>query len=261
MTSPSRSSHRSDPVERAGFAAPQWDYSRLENAEPIEVIRWVVRTIERLAVATSFQSSGLVILHQIKTLAPGIPVLFLDTGFHFDETLEFRDRITKQWGLNIVNLRGEHGSPGRQAELYGLDLYLRDPNRCCAMNKVEPLQKELEGYDGWISGLRRDQSPLRAHTPIVEAQLLPSNNEILKIHPLANWTRDDMNRYVTDHEIPTHPLLERGYASVGCQPCTAPLDPHEHGERAGRWVGFNKNECGIHSFGKPGGARETEAEQ
>ncbi|MDQ3784559.1 MAG: phosphoadenylyl-sulfate reductase [Actinomycetota bacterium] len=258
MTSPSR--NRDDPARRAGFAAPQWDYSRLENAEPIEIIRWVVRSIERPAVATSFQSSGLVILHQIRALDPGIPVLFLDTGFHFPETLEFRDRIAKQWNLNLVNLRGVHGSPEGQAELYGRDLYRRDPNQCCMINKVEPLQRELEGYDGWISGLRRDQSPLRAQTPIVEAQLLPSNNEILKIHPLANWSRDDVDSYIAEHAIPTHPLLEQGYASVGCRPCTAPL-PHERNERAGRWVGFDKAECGIHSFGKAGGARETEAEQ
>ena len=261
MTSPSRHKTRTNDGRKAGFTAPQWDYSRLENAEPIEVIKWSVGSIKRLAVATSFQSSGLVILHQIKAFEPDIPVLFLDTGFHFDETLEFRDRIATQWSLNIVNLKGEHGSAKKQAEQYGPSLYRRDPNKCCAINKVEPLQKELEGYDGWISGLRRDQSPLRAHTPIVEAQLLPSNDEILKIHPLANWTKPDVIRYVAEHSIPTHPLLERGFASVGCQPCTSPVDDHESNERAGRWVGFDKSECGIHSFGKSGGSRETEAEQ
>lgn len=261
MTSPTPTPDRGNATKRAGFAAPQWDYSRLESAEPIEIIKWSVSSIARLAVATSFQSSGLVILHQLKTLEPDIPVLFLDTGFHFDETLEFRDRIATHWRLNIVNLRGEHGSPSRQAEQYGPGLYRRDPDRCCAINKVEPLQAELEGFDGWISGLRRDQSPLRAHTPIVEAQLLPSNNEILKIHPLANWTRADVSGYIAKHGIPTNPLLERGYSSVGCHPCTSPVDQHEDNERAGRWVGSDKSECGIHFFGRSGGSRETEAEQ
>ncbi len=239
------------------YASPDVHYSDLIDAHPLTVLKFATETIDRLAVASSFQASGLVILHLLRELKPDVPVLFLNTGFHFPETLKFRDKIVEMWDLKLVELRGEHQSPERQAELHGPELFKSNPDRCCFINKVEPLQKALEEYDGWISGLRRDQSPLRASTPVVEAQLLPSGNEVLKIHPLASWTREDVTGYIKMHNIPTHPLLEQGFASIGCQPCTRPVDANED-ERAGRWEGFNKTECGIHSFGK---THETEAEQ
>ena len=242
------------------FASPDLDYANLETADPSEILAWTASTVDRLAVATSFQSSGLVILHMMRSISPDVPVLFLDTGFHFPETLAFRDQIVEEWDLKLVDLVGDHGSPKRQAEIYGPELYKRDPNKCCAINKMEPLQAALEEYDGWISGLRRDQSPLRADTPIVEAQMLPSGNEVLKIHPLAHWTGGDVAAYVEAHAIPTHPLLERGFRSIGCWPCTRAVAADE-AERAGRWDGFTKTECGIHSFGKASGPRQTEAEQ
>lgn len=243
-----------------GFVSPDIHYADLEIAEPAEILAWTAQTIDRLAVASSFQSSGLVILHLLKDLRPDVPVLFLDTGFHFPETLEFRDRITEKWNLKLVVLRGEHQTPERQAEQYGPGLYRRDPDRCCAINKVEPLQRALEEYDGWISGLRRDQSPMRVDTPMVEAQMLPSGDEVLKIHPLAHWSRDQVDGYIAEHDIPTNPLLERGFASIGCWPCTRPVEAGEE-ERSGRWDGFAKSECGIHSFGHADGSKETEAEQ
>ena len=246
-------------VDAPAFASPDDHYSDLENHHPADVLAWATETIDRLALATSFQSSGLVILHLLRRIRPRIPVLFLDTGFHFPETLAFKDALVEQWDLNLVVLRGEHGSVARQTELFGPGLYRRDPDRCCEINKVLPLQRALEGYDGWISGLRRDQSPMRAGTAMVEAQMLPSGREILKIHPLAAWTRSDVQAYVDEHSIPTHPLLERGYSSIGCWPCTRAVTEQEH-ERAGRWDGYGKNECGIHSFGKPAGPKETEAE-
>jgi phosphoadenosine phosphosulfate reductase len=187
-------------------------------------------------------------------------VLFLNTGFHFPETLQFRDRLVGEWDLKLVELRGHHGTAEGQAKVYGDELYKRDPDKCCFINKVLPLQTALEEFDGWISGLRRDQSPLRADTPIIEAQLLPSGNEVLKIHPLARWTGDDVTAYIERHEIPTHPLLEAGYRSIGCAPCTRAVAGNED-ERAGRWDGSTKTECGIHSFGRSNGARESEAEQ
>jgi phosphoadenosine phosphosulfate reductase len=242
------------------FVSPEIHYSDLETSHPQEILWWAVETIPRMAVATSFQSSGMVILHMLRAIKPEIPVLFLETGFHFPETLEFKARVQGDWDLNIVDLRGEHGSAEVQAERYGPELYKTDPDRCCAINKVEPLQRALEDYDGWISGLRRDQSPLRAETPIVEAQMLPSGNEVMKIHPLAHWSKADVQAYVDDHDIPTHPLLEKGFASIGCWPCTRAINKDEK-ERAGRWDGFNKTECGIHSFGRPEGPKETEAEQ
>ena len=249
-----------EPVHPRMFVAPEDDYAKLEVATPRAILEWAAQTIDRLAVASSFQSSGLVILHVLKSIRPDVPVLFLDTGFHFAETISFRDRIAELWGLEIVELRGAHESPERQAELYAPELYRRDPDRCCFINKVAPLQSALEDYDGWISGIRRDQSPLRARTPVVEAQLLPSGREILKIHPLAGWSKGDVDGYVRSHRIPTNPLLEQGYASIGCRPCTRPVSGAED-VRAGRWDGFSKTECGIHSFGHNGLGRATEAEQ
>jgi phosphoadenosine phosphosulfate reductase len=242
------------------FVSPDAHYSDLESAHPRVILKWTAETVEKLAVATSFQSSGLVILHLLRDIRDGLPVLFLDTGFHFPETLEFRQRIVDEWELNLVDVRGEHGSVEKQNEIYGKALYRRDPDKCCHINKVKPLQDALGNYDGWISGLRRDQSPLRAHTPIIEAQMLPSGNEVLKIHPLANWSKDDVDEYLSEHNIPTHPLLEKNFASIGCWPCTRALRPGEN-ERDGRWDGNTKTECGIHSFGRNGGPVETEAEQ
>jgi phosphoadenosine phosphosulfate reductase len=242
------------------FISPEEHYAQLESGNPHAILDWATSTIDRLAVATSFQSSGLVILHMIRALRPDIPVLFLDTGFHFDETLAFKDRVTKMWDLNVVDLHGEHGSARRQAEIHGEALYQRDPDKCCFINKVQPLQRALQDYDGWISGLRRDQSPMRSATPIVEAQLLPSGDEVMKIHPLAHWTREDVAAYVAEHAIPTHPLLEKGFRSIGCQPCTRAISDDED-ERAGRWDGQAKTECGIHSFGREHGPRQSEAEQ
>ena len=243
----------------AGFVTPDARYEALERAHPRDILSWATSTIDRLAIATSFGSSGLVLLHLLRSIEPNLPVLFLDTGFHFPETIEFKERVQEEWGLKVVELRGAHDSPEGQAQTYGPRLYSRDPDLCCSINKVAPLQEALEEYDGWISGIRREQSPLRVRTPIIEAQLLPSGNEILKIHPLAAWTRVDVDDYLVANEIQTHPLLERGYASIGCAPCTvaAPADD----ERAGRWPGFSKTECGIHSFGTDTAARETEADQ
>jgi phosphoadenosine phosphosulfate reductase len=242
------------------FATPPSDYERLEQAGPRQILAWAADRVDRLAVATSFQSSGLVLLHHLLDIRPDVPVLFLDTGFHFQETLEFRDRIVESWDLKLVVVSGSHGSPRRQAEIYGPELYKRDPDLCCRINKVEPLQRALEEYDAWVSGIRRDQSPLRARTPVLEAQLLPSGNEILKLHPLANWTRAAVASYIRNHEIPTHPLLERGFGAIGCRPCTRALKLGET-ERDGRWDGFAKTECGIHTFGRRDVVRETEAEQ
>jgi phosphoadenosine phosphosulfate reductase len=242
------------------LTAPQADYERLDRATPREIMAWAAASVERLALATSFQSSGLVLLHMLRDIRADVPILFLDTGFHFPETIAFRDRIVEMWDLRLVVLAGEHGSPERQAQLHGRELYRRDPELCCRINKVEPLQRSLEEHDAWVSGIRRDQSPLRARTPVLEAQLLPSGNEVLKIHPLANWTFEDVDDYIRRYEIPTHPLLERGFGAIGCWPCTRALRAGES-ERDGRWDGFAKTECGIHTFGRPNTIRKMEAEQ
>ena len=247
-------------LETDAFVSPEIHLSNLEDADPGVILEWAVGTMGKLAVATSFQSSGLVILHLLRAIAPAMPVLFLNTGFHFPETIAFRDEVVARWGLDLVDLRGVHEDPEGQARAHGPELYKTNPDLCCHINKVEPLQRALEGYDGWISGIRRDQSPLRAHTPVIEAQMLPSGREVFKVHPLANWSKAQVQAYLHEHSIPVHPLLERGFASIGCTPCTRAIAPGED-ERAGRWDGVMKTECGIHSFGKPGGPSESEAEQ
>lgn len=254
------SERESEKVSPPGFATAS---AGLEDAEtdPLEIIEWATATVDRLAVATSFQSSGMVLLHMLRTRKPDIPILFLNTGFHFAETLTFARQIAESWDLKVVELRGKHESAQKQAELLGPSLYRRDPDHCCHINKVEPLQTALEEYDGWISGLRRDQSSERAASVrIAQAQMLPSGRIILKLHPLANWTKEDVDSYVAHHRIPTHPLLEKGFPSIGCWPCTQPVDK-DRGPRAGRWSGSDKTECGIHTFGRVIESRETEAEQ
>jgi phosphoadenosine phosphosulfate reductase len=241
--------------------APVVDIDALERADPHHILSWAAEAIDSLAIATSFQSSGLVMLHMLQKIRSDLPVLFLDTGFHFDETIAFKNRIVDMWELNIVDLRGKHGSVRGQNLTYGFELYSRDPNQCCFINKVEPLQRALNDYDGWISGLRRDQSEIRSRTPIIEDQELLSGREVIKIHPLANWTKSDVNSYLAEHEVPTHPLLELGFASIGCAPCTSPTGASETDERAGRWQGFDKTECGIHNLGTSGRSRQNEAEQ
>jgi phosphoadenosine phosphosulfate reductase len=246
------------PPRKAVAAFPP---SRMDrDGDPREILEWAVFSVDRLVVASSFQSSGLVILHMLRDIKPDMPVLFLDTGFHFPETLQFARAKTEEWGLKLVVLKGKHRSPERQAELYGPELYRRDPNLCCHINKTEPLQEALAEFDGWISGLRRDQSPERATSvKISQPQILPSGRAILKIHPLANWTKGDVESYLAEHDISTHPLLEKGYASIGCWPCTRAIAEGE-AERDGRWAGLDKSECGIHTFGQDN-PRQTEAEQ
>lgn len=220
----------------------------VDASDASEILEWAADNVPRLAVTTSFQSSGLVIIHMLQQIRPGVPVLFLETGFHFPETIDFARDVAAQWSLNLVMLRGEHGSPERQAELYGARLHDRDPDRCCTINKVKPLQAALENCDGWISGLRRDQTAQRTGIQIIGRQLLPSGKFVLTIHPLAGWTKADVDRYVRRHGIPVNPLSERGFASIGCRPCTRAIR-HGESERDGRWPGTPKTECGIHTIG------------
>ena len=247
-------------IAQLNSVAPIVDLDALENAHPHHILSWAARSVERLAIASSFQSSGLVMLHMLQSIRADLPVLFLDTGFHFDETIAFKNRIVEMWDLNIVHLRGKHGSVQQQNLAYGSELYRRNPDQCCFINKVEPLQRALEEFDGWISGLRRDQSKIRSRTPIAEDQELMSGRDVIKIHPLANWTKADVHRYLAKHDIPTNPLLEQGFASIGCAPCTTATGAREADERAGRWQGLDKAECGIHEIGSSGRSRR-EAEQ
>jgi phosphoadenosine phosphosulfate reductase len=189
----------------------------------------------RPCVTTSFQADGVVLLHMIRKIQPDIPVLFLDTFHHFQETLQYRDELVERWGLNLVVLRAEQPRPG---------LWQESTEACCARHKVQPLFAALEGYDTWFTSLRRQQSLSRAHLAEVDAFRLPTGALLQKIHPLARWSNKDVWAYARAHNIPLLPLYDEGYTSIGCEPCTSlPLDPSN--PRSGRWQG-QKLECGIH---------------
>ena len=186
-------------------------------------------------VTASFQAECVVLVHLLRQYRPDIPVLFLDTVHHFDETYRYRDRIAAAWDLNLVTLRAAEPAPG---------LWRESTQACCGRHKVEPLFGALRNYDAWFTGLRRDQSPSRAGLQEVEPFSVGDAAPLRKISPLARWTTADVWRYAKDHEIPLLPLYDRGYTSIGCEPCTSlPLDGSN--ERSGRWGG-QKLECGIH---------------
>lgn len=196
-------------------------------------------------VTSSFQAECVALVHMLIARRPRIPVLFLDTGYHFPETYEYRDAIAARWNLNLINLTPELSAAEQEAR-FGI-LYQSAPDRCCAMRKVEPLFRALESYDTWFTALRREQSKSRANLKIADDFVLPSGKRLRKISPLADWTARDVWRYLTQNGIPMLPLYERGYTSIGCQPCTSlPLDDSD--PRSGRWGG-KKLECGIHLQG------------
>ena len=193
-------------------------------------------------VTSSFQAECMALVHLITRERPEIPVLFLDTGYHFAETYVYRDRMAAEWGLNLVNLTPRLSVAEQEAQ-FGI-LYQDAPDRCCGMRKVEPLFAGLEPYDVWFTALRRDQSPTRANLKVVDDFALPGGRHIAKVSPLADWTAKDVWGYLKEHGIPLLSLYEQGFASIGCEPCTSlPADPGN--PRSGRWAG-RKLECGIH---------------
>lgn len=190
----------------------------------------------------SFQAEDMVVLHLIREQLPNVPVLFLETGYHFKEVYEYRDRMTDRYHLNLVNVT-PLVTIAEQEKEFGL-LYQSRPDECCRIRKVGPLFAALEKYDVWFTGLRRVQSPTRANLQTADVFPLPSGKNLLKISPLAAWTDRDVWTFAREHEIPLLPLYDAGYTSIGCWPCTAlPADPNNN--RSGRWAG-RKLECGIH---------------
>lgn len=198
--------------------------------------------LRNACITCSFQAEDMVVLHKAIALRPDIPVLFLETGYHFKETLAYRDEMAARWNLNLRNLSARQSVPEQEAQ-FGI-LNQTAPDRCCGLRKVEPLFAGLAEFDTWITGLRREQSPTRANLQIVEAFKLPGGKELKKVSPLAMWTMREVWKYLEQHDIPSLPLYDRGYTSIGCEPCTAlPFDPEN--ARSGRWLG-KKLECGIH---------------
>ncbi len=224
---------------------------RFETAATQDILSWAWETYgQRAAIGTSFQGAGIVMMHLAKEHKLPLPLFTLDTGLLFPETLDLKKRLEDFLGVQIESLVPEH-TVEEQARLKGSELWKRDPDACCTLRKVEPLQKKLQNLDCWITGLRREQSKTRASVNIVEIfefdPLL--NREIVKLNPMANWSRERVWNYIKQNKIPYNPLHDQGYRSIGCVPCTRKTS--EGGdERAGRWTGFNKTECGIHTFMK-----------
>lgn len=217
--------------------------ARFEAAPPREILEWAIeRYWPAITMSSSFQTQSIPLLHMIAQIKPELPIYFLDTGYHFPETLHFKDMLQKRLGLNIVILQKEQIAANEDAQP-GEPLYRTDPDKCCFINKVEPMRKVLQNMRAWITGIRREQTAQRAQANILELQ----SNGLVKINPLLNWTKQDLWQYIRDHNLPLHPLFAKGYLSVGCVPCTGPVSPGE-GERAGRWPGTDKTECGLQTM-------------
>jgi phosphoadenosine phosphosulfate reductase len=195
-----------------------------------------------ICVTSSFQAEDVTVLHMVLPRLPKVPVVFLDTGYHFAETYAYRDRIAREWGLNLINLLPELTVAEQEAK-FGI-LHQSDPSRCCALRKVEPLFREMEKYSVWFTGMRREQAKSRAQLQVVDDFKLPSGKHLRKINLLADWTTKDVWQYASLNNIPLLPLYDKGYTSIGCEPCTSlPFDSSD--PRSGRWGG-RKQECGIH---------------
>jgi len=213
-----------------------------EHNTPHQIIIWAVETFApHIAMSSSFQTQSLPLLHMVSRLYPAIRIFFLNTGYHFWDTLIFREQLAREWNLNVVDLyRDSSWEVFRRR--FGRELPAVDPNLCCFMHKVQPMQHALSGLRAWITGIRRDQTKTRAQARILELQ----DDGLLKVNPLLNWTAAEVAAYRALHRLPEHPLLQRGYRSIGCAPCTQPVNPGDD-ERAGRWVGTGKTECGLHT--------------
>lgn len=221
--------------------------ARFEDEQPQDILRWALEEsgVERIGIASAFQAEGTCVIHMATRIKPDVPILFLETGFHFAETLAFKEQLAEMFDLNVVDLVGNE-TVESQAERYGPRLYERDPKLCCDLNKVIPFDRALQGLDAWITSLRRDSAWTRMNTPIVDQMKNEEGSWLVKINPMANWTRPQVWQYLKQEGIPHHPLYNLGYSSIGCAPCTRMVFPGED-ERAGRWSGIMKTECGIHA--------------
>jgi phosphoadenosine phosphosulfate reductase len=208
----------------------------LEGATPQEILRWAVdRFGQRFAITSSMGDA--VLAHMASTVQPGARVLFLDTGYHFAETIGTADAVAATLPIELLRV-APHLSVAEQDAAFGQDLFARDPDLCCAMRKVAPLAKALAPYVAWASGIRRDEAASRSDIGVVEWD---AKHQMVKVNPLAAWSHDDVQRYIVDNDVLVNPLVSEGYASIGCAPCT------RRGEgRTGRWLGMPKVECGLH---------------
>jgi phosphoadenosine phosphosulfate reductase len=215
--------------------------AELELAPAEVIIEWAVATFgDRFAITSSMGDA--VLAHVASRVAPGIDVVFLDTGYHFVETIGTRDAVEATLPVNLVNVTARQ-TVAEQDAAYGKDLFSRDPDLCCSLRKVKPLEEALTGYDAWATGLRRDETHNRVIAPVIGWD---EHKRKVKVSPLARWTAADVDRYVDEFGVLVNPLLNDGYPSIGCWPCTRRVAPGED-PRSGRWAGTGKTECGIHA--------------
>ena len=220
----------------------------IENLAPEQALDTVLAANEaaRVCLTSSFQAEDMAVLHILRERIPDVPVLFLETGYHFAQTYEYRDRVAREWSLNLVNVLPAQ-TVAQQESAFGI-LYQSDPTRCCHLRKVEPLFGALEPFDVWFTGLRREQSPTRKNLKKLELHRLPTGKTLWKVSLLADWKWEQVWNYTNANGISHLPQYDEGYLSIGCEPCTAvPVDPNN--PRSGRWGG-TKLECGIHTFSK-----------
>ena len=214
---------------------------RIEALDAASLLRWAADEFgDRLALSCSWQKQSSVLSHMVWELGLDVPIIELDTHLLFRETHETRDRLVERYGLRII--RPEVLAIHEQHSAEGPNLWEKDPDRCCYLRKVEPLVRTLEPFEAWASGVRRDQSPSRAGLP---KAMWSTQYGVWKLHPLADWSEERVWAFIAEHDIPHHPLHDVGYRSIGCIPCTRPVAPDEE-ERAGRWAGSDKLECGLH---------------
>jgi phosphoadenosine phosphosulfate reductase len=215
--------------------------AELDGASADDLLRWTDEHFGgSYVVASNMQDAVLVDL--AAKVRPGVDVLFLDTGYHFVETIGTRDAVEAVYDINVVNVTAEN-SVAKQDELYGKDLFAREASECCRMRKVEPLSKALRGYSAWVTGIRRVEAPTRANAPLISWDKAFG---LVKINPIAAWSDEDMQAYIDANDVLVNPLVFEGYPSIGCAPCTA--KPVEGADpRSGRWAGQSKTECGLHA--------------
>lgn len=214
--------------------------AELADASAADLLAWTDKHFGGEYVVASNMQDAVLIDLAAKT-RPGVDVLFLDTGYHFAETVGTRDAVEAVYDVTVVNVKPEH-TVAEQDQLIGKDLFASSPNECCRMRKVEPLSKALQGYSAWVTGIRRVESPTRANAPLIT---FDEAFKLVKINPIAAWSDDEMQAYIEANGVLVNPLVEEGYPSIGCAPCThkpeAGADP-----RSGRWQGSTKTECGLH---------------
>jgi phosphoadenosine phosphosulfate reductase len=215
--------------------------AELEGANAAELLRWTDENFGgNYVVASNMQDA--VLVDMAAKVRPGVDVLFLDTGYHFVETIGTRDAVEAVYDINVVNVTPEN-TVAKQDELFGKDLFAREASECCRMRKVEPLSKALRGYSAWVTGIRRVEAPTRANAPLISWDKAFG---LVKINPIAAWSDEDMQAYIDAHDVLVNPLVFEGYPSIGCAPCTAkPIEGAD--PRSGRWAGQTKTECGLHA--------------